>query len=108
MELKWVYITTGSLEEAESIGKALVQSKLAACVNIIDGMQSMYYWENALQTETETVLIAKTTRTMLPKLMEKVKKLHSYDCPCIISFTISEGNLPFLQWIEEQVKGAAS
>lgn len=108
MELKWVYITTGSLEEAESIGKALVQSKLAACVNIIDGMQSMYYWENALQTDTETVLIAKTTRAIFPELMEKVKKLHSYDCPCIISFTISEGNPPFLQWIEEQVKGAAS
>jgi periplasmic divalent cation tolerance protein len=103
MELRWVYMTAGSLEEARHIGKALVQSSVAACVNIIDGMQSMYYWEGELQTDTETVLIAKTTAKKLEELIEKVKALHSYECPCIISFAMAEGNPPFLKWIEEQV-----
>ncbi|PIP37340.1 MAG: divalent-cation tolerance protein CutA [Desulfobacterales bacterium CG23_combo_of_CG06-09_8_20_14_all_52_9] len=103
MELRWVYITVGNSEEAQAIGKALVESRLAACVNIIDNMHSIYYWEGRLQNDTETVLIAKTTKKKVRRLIEKVKSMHSYECPCIISFAMTEGYPPFLQWIEEQV-----
>ena len=79
-------------------------SKLAACVNIIDQMNSMYMWEGELQDDSETILIAKTTQDRVPELIEKVKSTHSYDCPCIISFPISDGNDAFLDWIAGEVK----
>jgi len=103
MELRWIYITTPNLQEAKTIGTSLVESRLAACVNIIETMHSIYYWEDRLQNDTETVLIAKTTDRNVPDLIKKVKALHSYECPCIVSLTITEGDAPFLRWIQDQV-----
>ncbi len=103
MEPRWVYITVGNPEEAKEIGKALVESKTVACVNILHDMHSIYIWEGKLQEDVETVLIAKTTQEKMPQVIEKVKALHSYECPCIISLPIKEGHDPFLKWIEEQV-----
>jgi len=102
-----VYITFGSREDARAVGKELVLSGLAACINIFDHMNSMYVWQGELQDDTEAVLIAKTTDERVPELIEKVKRLHSYDCPCIVSLTVSSGNGPFLEWIAGQV-GLAS
>ena len=99
MAIQFVYMTAGSLEEAQRIGEALVQDKLAACVNILEGMQSLYIWEDALQKDREVVMIAKTDRDRVPELITKVKALHSYDCPCIVTFAIDGGNPDFLQWI---------
>ncbi len=104
MELRWVYITVGRPEEARVIGKTLVESRLSACVNLIDNMHSIYFWKGKLQEDTETVLIAKTTRDRVRPLIEKVKAMHSYECPCILSFAIEDGYPPFLKWIEEQVR----
>lgn len=104
MEVQWVYMTTGSKEEARSIGKALVESKLAACVNIVDGMNSIYMWDGKLQDDTEVILIAKTTSERVSQLVEQVKKLHSYSCPCIVGLPVSGGNPDFLQWIRKGVE----
>jgi len=104
MEVNFIYMTAGSKDEARKIGKALVVSRLAACVNIIDNMNSFYMWEGKLQNDTEIVIIAKTTEDRLPALIEKVKSLHSYDCPCIVSIPVSGGNQDFLDWIAEEVK----
>jgi periplasmic divalent cation tolerance protein len=106
MTHQFVYMTAGSLEEAQRIGGKLVEQRLAACVNIIDGMHSLYRWENKLQQDREVVLIAKTTGDRLPELMEAVKALHSYDCPCIVSFAIDGGNPAFLEWIGAEVPKA--
>ena len=103
MTPQFVYMTAGSLEEALRIGELLVADRLAACVNIIDGMHSIYRWEGKLQKDRETVMIAKTTRERLPALMEAVKANHSYDCPCIVSFDIEGGNPEFLEWIGTEV-----
>ncbi len=103
MTVQWVYMTAGSPEEAARIGAALVEGRLAACVNIIEGMRSLYVWDGRLQDERETVLIAKTTRERLPELVATVTALHSYDCPCILALPVQEGNTDFLEWIRAGV-----
>jgi periplasmic divalent cation tolerance protein len=97
-------MTAGSKTEAETIGKALVESHLAACVNIIDQMNSIYMWEGKLQQDHEIVMIAKTTETRLTDLIDMVKSLHSYDCPCIVSFSVTAGNEAFMEWIVNSVQ----
>ena len=104
MEINLIYITAGSNDEAKRIGKALINAGLAACVNIIENMTSMYMWDGKLQDAKETILIAKTTQACVPDLIEKVTSLHSYDCPCIVSLPVSDGNPAFLKWIVEEVR----
>ncbi len=104
MKINLVYMTAGSRDEAESIGRVLVTSKLAACVNIIENMNSIYFWDGKIQNDKETVLIAKTTEALIPELIEKVKSIHSYECPCILSIPVSDGNADFLDWIAGKVK----
>ncbi len=99
MTINLVYMTAGTKAEAETIGSALVKSKLAACVNIIDQMNSIYMWEGGLQQDAEVILIAKTTEKHVPDLINTVKALHSYDCPCIVSLPVSDGNPAFLDWV---------
>ncbi len=100
----WVYMTAGSKDEAVAIGEALVAEKLAACVNIIENIYSIFMWEGEVRHDTETVFIAKTTAERVPELVEKVRAMHSYDCPCIVSLPISDGNPSFLEWIAESVR----
>ncbi len=106
MTVSFVYMTADSREEARKIGRELVTSGLAACVNILDNMNSLYLWEDQLQDDTEVVMIAKTTEAQVSLLVEKVKSLHSYDCPCIVSLPVTGGYEPFLDWIAGQVKKA--
>ena len=98
----WVYITAGSIEEAKSIGKVLVGQNLSACVNLLENMTSIYNWEDKMEESQEVIMIAKTRKTLMPKLIEKVNSLHSYDCPCILELPIQGGNLNFLSWIKSQ------
>lgn len=106
MALQFVYMTVGNLDEAQRIGEALVKEKLAACVNILDGMQSLYIWEDRLQKDREVAMIAKTAADCVPALVARVKALHSYECPCVVSFAINGGNDDFLRWIGASVKSA--
>lgn len=101
-----VYMTAGSKDEALSIGKTLVAEKLAACVNVIDQMNSVFEWEGEVQHDTEVILIAKTAESRVPELVEKVKAEHSYDCPCIVCLPVSNGNPDFLEWIAHSVSPA--
>jgi len=73
-------------------------------VNILDNMQSIYRWEEKIQQDTEVVIIAKTTDDLVSALIDQVKLLHSYDCPCIVSLPISDGYPPFLDWVQAEVK----
>lgn len=97
-----IYMTAGSTEEAARIGRALVEERLAACVNILGGMTSLYWWNDAVQEETEVAILAKTRKGLVDDLIRRVKDLHSYDCPCVVSLGIEEGNTDFLQWIQDQ------
>lgn len=101
-KLCWVYMTAGSLEEARNIGKKLVEQNLAACVNLLQNMISIYKWDDKLEEDQEIVVIAKTDKTLMPKLIETVKSHHSYDCPCILELPIIGGDPEFLSWIETE------
>lgn len=104
--LRLIYITTKDRDEAREIGTRLIREKLAACINILDGMESIYEWEGEVQFEKETVLIAKAAYHNVGKLTRLVKEMHSYDCPAILSLTITEqeGNEAYLDWLLRQSK----
>lgn len=102
-----VYMTAGSVEEARAIGASLVERRLAACVNILPGMLSQYRWEGSVQTDEETVLIAKTRSELVDALTRHVQEIHSYDCPCVVALPIRGGNPAFLQWIADETAEAA-
>ena len=101
-KLCWVYMTAESFEEAKSIGQILVVQNLVACVNLLENMTSIYKWEEKLEESQEVIMIANTRKTLMPKLIETVNSLHSYDCPCILELPIQGGNPEFLSWIESQ------
>jgi len=102
MSVNLIYITAGSMDEARSIGMELVAQRLAACVNIIDSVNSMYWWKGEIRDEREVIIIAKTREELVPDLTERVRAMHSYEVPCIVSLPILDGNGPFLDWIREE------
>ena len=104
MKINFIYMTVGSKDEARKIGRELVATRLAACVNILDNMNSFYMWDGEIQDDTEVVMIAKTTEEQVPELIKKVESMHSYDCPCIVSLPVTGGHQPFLEWINTEVR----
>ena len=104
MKATFIYITAGNLDEAKKISRELISRRLAACVNIIDNMVSMFWWKDEIQEDKEVILIAKTKEALVTELIETVKSVHSYDCPCIVSLPVSDGNRAFLDWIAQQTK----
>jgi periplasmic divalent cation tolerance protein len=99
-----VLVTCGSEEEALKIAKALVEEHLAACANLIFPIRSIYRWEGEIRDEKEWLLIVKTQKQRFEVLEKKVKSLHSYSVPEIISLPIAEGSLSYLNWLEEMTK----
>ena len=110
MGVMFVYVTAADGAEARHIGRAVVAERLAACGNIIGPMASVYWWHGKLQEANEAVLILKTTDERLAELIERVKALHSYDCPCIEALAVTGGHSPFLDWVarETRVSSAAN
>ena len=93
-----VYITTSSKNEAKNIAKELLAMKLIACANIFP-IDSIYNWENKLQDDSEYAVIMKTRTELIDELISEVTKLHSYDVPCVVSWSIEAGNRDYLNWI---------
>lgn len=97
-----LYITTSNREEAEAIGRALIERRLAACVNILPEIRSFYWWEGQIQADTEALLLAKTRADLVEEAMAAVKEMHSYGVPAILALEVREGNPDFLKWIDEE------
>lgn len=91
-------------EAAKSIARTLVESKLAACVNIVPQITSIYSWKGEIVEDNEFLLIVKSKSEAYDKLEAKIKELHSYEVPEIIAFDINKGLPEYLRWIEENVK----
>jgi periplasmic divalent cation tolerance protein len=104
--LRLLYITTPTKKEAQKIGRAIIEQNLAACANIIDGMQSIYKWKGEIKEENECVLIVKTHYSRVKKVTRLVKEMHSYEVPAVVSLTITEdeGNQEYLEWLEKTAK----
>ena len=106
MAVMFVYATAGDADEAVRIGRAVVEARLAACANVLPGMRSIYWWEGRVQDGTEAVLVLKTTEALLEALVERVKELHSYDCPCIEALPVVGGHPAFLDWVVQETQGS--
>lgn len=94
-----VYMTAANAREAQRIGKALLDQRLAACVNILGPIRSMYWWEGRVCRGKEIALIAKTRARLVGALTEAVRAVHSYKVPCIVAMKLFAGNADFLAWI---------
>jgi periplasmic divalent cation tolerance protein len=98
-----VLTTCGSQEEARRIAQELVERRLAACVNIVPQIESVYRWQGEVETATEWLLIIKTTAHVFESLRETLGKLHSYDVPECIEITVEDGSAAYLDWISSSV-----
>jgi periplasmic divalent cation tolerance protein len=97
-----VYVTAGSLAEGDRLARALVDERLAACVNRIATVQSVYRWEGKLEQSEEQLLIIKTQRRLFAALEKRVRELHSYSVPEIVALPIIEGSQDYLRWLGDQ------
>jgi periplasmic divalent cation tolerance protein len=99
-----VYVTVGSSAEAYRLACALIEERLAACVNLIKPVQSIYRWQGRVEQSEEEFLIIKTKRDLFAPLERRIQELHSYSVPEIIALPILEGSEGYLKWLEEQLR----
>tara|TARA_B100000929_G_scaffold103296_1_gene81754 strand:- start:2292 stop:2621 length:330 start_codon:yes stop_codon:yes gene_type:complete len=108
LDYAFILTTVSTEEEGHLIANELVKNKLAACVNIIPKVHSVYEWENAIQNETEVLLMIKTTKAREKDIYQTVQSLHSYDTPELITLPIDNGSDTYLHWLENSVRSTAT
>jgi periplasmic divalent cation tolerance protein len=99
-----IFVTTGTEAEAHKIAELLLTKRKAACVNILPGVDSSFWWQGKLDSAQESLLIIKTRASLLPEIIELVKSVHSYEVPEIIALPIIGGNEDYLKWIDGEVR----
>ena len=103
MDFAIILTTASAVEEGQSIANTLVEKQLAACVNIIPNISSVYRWEGQIQSESEVLLLIKTTKDLEAKVYREVQKVHSYDTPELITLPITNGSKTYLDWMTNAV-----
>jgi periplasmic divalent cation tolerance protein len=93
------------MDEGERIARALVEERLAACVNLVPGVRSVYRWRGAVQSDSEVLLVIKTVRERFPALRARVRELHSYELPELVCVEPSGGEEEYLAWVVAETKG---
>lgn len=101
MKISLGYMTASSKTEAREIVAELFAQELIACANIFEGVESHYVWEDQVAQEDEVVVIFKTRSRNEAKIIQVIKAMHSYECPCIVFSSLEHGNPDFLHWIEQ-------
>ena len=100
-----IFVTVGNSNDAATLAKSLVEKRLAACVTLLPGVASWYWWEGKVTEDQEVLLMMKTSRDKFAALEKEVLRLHSYAVPEVIALQIVEGSKNYLNWIEESLKG---
>jgi periplasmic divalent cation tolerance protein len=98
-EIAVVLVTAPDGETAERIGRALVEERLAACVNVVPAVTSIYRWEGAVETDTETLMVIKTSKRGFESLRRRVLDLHPYDTPEVLALDVRDGSRDYLDWV---------
>ncbi|MFA5356488.1 MAG: divalent-cation tolerance protein CutA [Candidatus Omnitrophota bacterium] len=99
-----VFITAADKKEAEAIARSLVEERLAACVNIIEGVSSLFRWQGKVEKASEALLIVKSRKALMNKLIKKIKSLHSYELPEIIALPVISGEKRYLEWVDDSTR----
>ncbi|MFH2001585.1 MAG: divalent-cation tolerance protein CutA [Planctomycetota bacterium] len=99
-----MFVTVGSMENAEAIARTLIEDHLAACVNILPKIRSFYRWEGKVVDDEELLLVIKTRAPLFKDLKKRILELHAYELPEVISLDISMGNDPYLEWIASETE----
>jgi periplasmic divalent cation tolerance protein len=99
-----VLVTTPSQEEGKAIARAILERRLAACVNLIPKVYSSFWWEGKLEEAEESMLVIKTKEEAVPRLAQEVQRLHSYSVCEVIALPLTQGNQSYLDWIEGTVQ----
>ncbi|MBX3235907.1 MAG: divalent-cation tolerance protein CutA [Nitrospiraceae bacterium] len=99
-----VLVTAASQEEAEHLGQKVIERKLAACLNVVRDIRSLFRWEGRVNVETECLLIFKSSRKCYQELEQIIKENHSYSVPEVIALPIIAGSAPYLQWIRDETR----
>ena len=103
-EARVVLTTTGNRDEAEKIANALVEAEIAACVNIVGPIRSIYRWEGKVEKAEEFLLLIKTWGSAYSEVEDKLRELHSYDLPECIALRVERGSEQYLEWLESSVR----
>lgn len=106
MSVVSVYCVFANDDEAERIGRTVVEEGLAACINVLGTCRSVYRWQGAIETAAETAAILKTTADRSDALMGRISALHSYDVPCIAVWPIEKLLLSYSEWVEQNVRAS--
>ena len=104
MTIVSVYAVFADAEEAERIGRTVVQERLAACINILSPIRSIYRWKGEIETADEVAAILKTSQDSANALMSRVAALHSYDVPCIVTWPIDKVLRNYASWVEDSTR----
>lgn len=104
MPIRFFYVTTDNQKSAKKIAKILLKEKLIACANILPKMTSIYRWKGKLEESHECVLILKSNKKNSKKIIARVKQLHTYEVPCVLSLSIEDGNQDYIHWLESSLK----
>jgi periplasmic divalent cation tolerance protein len=99
-----IFVTCADKKQARRIAQGLIKARLAACVNIVDKIESLFWWQGKVDCAKEVLLVIKSRRQKVAAIISKVKSLHSYDCPEIIALPIVAGSPSYLRWIDESVR----
>lgn len=102
MEFVAIYITAKNHKEAKRLGEILIKERLAGCINIFPEIRSAYRWDGKIQRHGESVIIAKTRKSLVKKVIACVKNHHGYTVPCINALPILEGNPDYLSWLKKE------
>jgi len=102
-----VVLITAPPERAEALATTLVEERLVACVNLLPGVTSVYFWEGKLCRDGETLLVAKTGAERMGELIRRVRDLHPYSVPEVIALPVQEGNAGYIEWVQRSVAGDA-
>ncbi len=98
-----IYVTTSDISESRKIARVLVQERLAACVNIVPAIESIYRWNGEIEEDSESLIFIKTRSDMVENVIKKVEEIHSYDTPCVLELSIERGSKKYFKWLDIEV-----
>jgi periplasmic divalent cation tolerance protein len=98
-----VYITTSGALESKEIAIKLLEEKLAACINIIPKVDSIYLWKGKIEQDSESIMVVKTKSGLVEEVIKRVEEVHSYETPCVLEITVTKGSKKYLEWMNGEL-----